>query len=55
LIDLKKQTVEITQQFPALREHCAEFQEDVKKIAAKHGEIQFILEHYLQVSIAIVL
>lgn len=49
LTDLKDETNQIMAFIPALKAHCAEFQKQVSSVVAKHGDIQFVFEHYLQV------
>ncbi|ETI52676.1 hypothetical protein L917_03950 [Phytophthora nicotianae] len=49
LADLKEETTKIEAAIPELQKYCAEFQKEVADVVAKHGDIQFVFEHYLQV------
>ncbi|GMF10121.1 unnamed protein product [Phytophthora lilii] len=44
------ETNKIEAAIPELQEHCAEFQKEVADVVAKHGDIQFVFEHYLQLT-----
>ncbi|KAF1334755.1 Conserved oligomeric golgi complex subunit, partial [Globisporangium splendens] len=48
LTALNDETNEIVKFLPELKAHCAAFQKDVASVVAKHGDIQFVFEHYLQ-------
>ncbi|TDH65466.1 hypothetical protein CCR75_006283 [Bremia lactucae] len=49
LVELQKKSDAIEAAIPELQSQCATLQMDVTEIVAKHGDIQFVLEHYLQV------
>lgn len=34
---------------PELQHFCAQFQRQVADVVAKHGDIQFVFDHYIQV------
>ncbi|KAG1710818.1 hypothetical protein DVH05_013543 [Phytophthora capsici] len=48
--ELKEETTKIEAAIPALQDYCAKFQEEVADVVAKHGDIQFVFEHYLQLT-----
>ncbi|ETL45977.1 hypothetical protein L916_04044 [Phytophthora nicotianae] len=50
LADLKEETTKIEAAIPELQKYCAEFQKEVADVVAKHGDIQFVFEHYLQLT-----
>ncbi|OWZ22714.1 Conserved oligomeric Golgi complex subunit [Phytophthora megakarya] len=50
LAELKENTTKIEATIPKLQEYCAEFQKEVADVVAKHGDIQFVFEHYLQLT-----
>uniref|UniRef100_K3WGL4 Conserved oligomeric Golgi complex subunit 8 n=1 Tax=Globisporangium ultimum (strain ATCC 200006 / CBS 805.95 / DAOM BR144) TaxID=431595 RepID=K3WGL4_GLOUD len=50
LTALNDETNEIIRFLPELKAHCAAFQKDVASVVAKHGDIQFVFEHYLQLT-----
>lgn len=49
LAELKEETTQIEAAIPELQVYCTEFQKEVADVVAKHGDIQFVFEHYLQV------
>ncbi|EGZ15750.1 hypothetical protein PHYSODRAFT_506356 [Phytophthora sojae] len=50
LAELQSDTTEVETAIPELQRHCATFQRDVADVVAKHGDIQFVFEHYLQLT-----
>ncbi|KAG7393835.1 conserved oligomeric Golgi complex component [Phytophthora pseudosyringae] len=50
LAELKEETTKIEAVIPELQEYCAEFQKEVADVVAMHGDIQFVFEHYLQLT-----
>ncbi|KAF1773204.1 hypothetical protein JG687_00000258 [Phytophthora cactorum] len=50
LAQLKEETTKIEAAIPELQKYCAEFQKEVADVVAKHGDIQFVFEHYLQLT-----
>lgn len=46
---LKIETNRITEAVPELQAFCAQFQAQVADMVAKHGDIQFVFDHYIQV------
>ncbi|KAE8892683.1 hypothetical protein PF005_g10110 [Phytophthora fragariae] len=50
LAELKRETSDIEAAIPELQQRCAAFQQDVADIVAQHGDIQFVFEHYLQLT-----
>lgn len=49
LVQLKREADEVVVAIPELKAHCAGFQKEITAVVAKHGDIQFVFEHYLQV------
>ncbi|DBA04016.1 TPA: LOW QUALITY PROTEIN: hypothetical protein N0F65_009363 [Lagenidium giganteum] len=47
---LKDQTNDIMNYLPELKEHCGRFQREIADVVTKHGDIQFVFEHYLQLT-----
>ncbi|KAG6977502.1 hypothetical protein JG688_00000324 [Phytophthora aleatoria] len=50
LAQLKEETTKSEAAIPELQKYCAEFQKEVADVVAKHGDIQFVFEHYLQLT-----
>ncbi|GLD93971.1 hypothetical protein PINS_up002576 [Pythium insidiosum] len=50
LTALKDQTSEIMTGIPELKTFCAQMQRDMEGIVAKHGDIQFVFDHFLQLT-----
>lgn len=50
LAELKEETGRIEAAIPELQKYCASFQKEVADVVAKHGDIQFVFEHYLQLT-----
>ncbi|POM66487.1 Hypothetical protein PHPALM_17648 [Phytophthora palmivora] len=50
LAELKEETTKIEAAIPKLQEYVAEFQKEVADVVVKHGDIQFVFEHYLQLT-----
>ncbi|KAG6597742.1 Conserved oligomeric Golgi complex subunit [Phytophthora cinnamomi] len=50
LAELQSDTTRVEAAIPQLQRHCAAFQQDVADVVAKHGDIQFVFEHYLQLT-----
>ncbi|KAJ0407784.1 hypothetical protein ATCC90586_003286 [Pythium insidiosum] len=50
LTALKEQTREIMTGIPELKTFCAQMQRDMEGIVAKHGDIQFVFDHFLQLT-----
>ncbi|KAG7400859.1 conserved oligomeric Golgi complex component [Phytophthora boehmeriae] len=50
LVELKEETTQIEAAIPELQKYCAAFQKEVADVVAKHGDIQFVFEHYLQLT-----
>ncbi|KAG3109586.1 hypothetical protein PI125_g10799 [Phytophthora idaei] len=50
LAQLKEETTKIEAAIPKLQKYCAEFQKEVADVVVKHGDIQFVFEHYLQLT-----
>lgn len=48
--ELKKEITEIGTAIPELQKYCTIFQKDVADIVAKHGDIQLVFEHYMQLT-----
>lgn len=49
LTELKDETTRIVDTIPELQQFCAQFQHQVADVVAKHGDIQFVFDHYIQV------
>ncbi|GAB9472826.1 hypothetical protein Gpo141_00009992 [Globisporangium polare] len=50
LTQLKDETDQIVDFIPELKAYCASFQQEVASVVSKHGDIQFVFEHYLQLT-----
>ncbi|EEY57934.1 conserved oligomeric Golgi complex subunit 8, putative [Phytophthora infestans T30-4] len=50
LAELKEETTKVEEAIPELQLFCTEFQKEVADVVAKHGDIQFVFEHYLQLT-----
>ncbi|RLN61542.1 hypothetical protein BBP00_00005338 [Phytophthora kernoviae] len=50
LVELKEETTQIEAAIPELQKYCATFQKEVADVVSKHGDIQFVFEHYLQLT-----
>ncbi|CEG44467.1 conserved oligomeric golgi complex subunit [Plasmopara halstedii] len=50
LAKLKEETTKIEAAIPELQKFYSKFQEEVADVVAKHGEIQFVFENYLQLT-----
>ncbi|TMW56501.1 hypothetical protein Poli38472_006511 [Pythium oligandrum] len=50
LHELKEQTTEIMREIPELKEFSTHTQEETAQIVTKHGDIQFVFDHYLQLT-----
>uniref|UniRef100_H3HAQ8 Conserved oligomeric Golgi complex subunit 8 n=1 Tax=Phytophthora ramorum TaxID=164328 RepID=H3HAQ8_PHYRM len=50
LAALKEETTKIEAAIPELQGYCSNFQKEVADVVAKHGDIQFVFEHYLQLT-----
>ena len=50
LSELKGKMAKIETVIPELQEHINELHKDVVDVVAKHGEIQYVVDHYLQVN-----
>jgi predicted fused transcriptional regulator/phosphomethylpyrimidine kinase len=52
LTELKDETTRVAAAIPELQRFCAQFQRQVADVVAKHGDIQFVFDHYIQVRTA---
>ncbi|KAL4144665.1 hypothetical protein PRNP1_013791 [Phytophthora ramorum] len=50
LAELKEETTKIEAAIPELQGYCSNFQKEVADVVTKHGDIQFVFEHYLQLT-----
>ncbi|CAH0493492.1 unnamed protein product [Peronospora farinosa] len=50
LAKLKEETSKIEAAIPKVQEYCTEFEKEVADVVVKHGDIQFVFEHYLQLT-----
>lgn len=49
LLELRNETNAVVDFIPELKAYCASFQDEIASVVAKHGDIQFVFEHYVQV------